>query len=442
MTDLILASAKWWHTMSRGNRKLRTAQVVTLAVASIVMVAIVAVALSAHDASDDWGIVWSEPASMSLDSIDLDETGEGLDLQFHLVDGQGLSTEWGGTLGLELADEDFDPVYEREIQVRAGDFTTVNVDGTVDTYYRLNVPFEHMSHVTDDVTSDPGTGVSVRATFTYGQQTLTAERCWWHAPTYVKVESVYVIEEEGWILYDVFLFDEMWRTAKWAGDLRIVVHDSTGMEMYNGTEAITPAQFNMISWGDTGWTWYRGWVLFDDVHPSSDRIEEEGDNGSGRWMRVLAEFKYEGVHLRQDPEGYTAIRNTIGIPDALLKENTPPTVRLDAERWGVTGREHGFDASRTRDDLGTDGLRYEWSWGDGTLTEETWDPVISHVFTRAGSFRVSLRVVDIEGASSVVEMDVEVLQDPRVDPDDVGDGELLGKVLDSYPAARLRELRF
>jgi hypothetical protein len=427
--------------MLRGNRNLRTAQAVTLAVAAIMMVAIVAVALSAHDASDDWGVVWSEPASMSLDSIDTDESGEGLDLVFHLADAKGLSTEWGGALSLVLTDENFQPVYERVVHVRARDFTTVNVDGTVDTFYVLHVPFEHMSHVTEDMVTSPSTQVSVLATFTYGQQTLRAERFWWHPPTYVKVETFYVVEDEGWILYDVFLFDEMWRPAKWAGDLRIIVHDSTGAEMYNDTEAISPADFNMFSWGDTGWAWYRGWVLFEDVHPSMDRIEEEGDNGSGRWMRVIAEFRYEGVHLVQDPEGYTAVKNTLTIPDGLLKENTPPSVRLTADRWGLTGREQSFDASGTRDDMGTEGLLYEWSWGDGTLTEVTDEPVMSHTFTRAGSFRVNLRVVDIEGAHSDVEVDVQVLQDPRVDPSDIGEGELVEKVLDFYPLERLWDLR-
>ena len=50
-------------------------------------------------------------------------------------------------------------------------------------------------------------------------------------------------------------------------------------------------------------------------------------------------------------------------------------------------------------------------------------------------------MTDIEGASSTVEVAVEVLQDPRVDEDDVGDGGIVEKILDSYPLARLRELR-
>ena len=84
--------------MPRGYKHLRTAQAVTLTVAAIMMVAIVAVALSAHDASDDWGVVWSEPASMSLDSIGTDEGDQGLSLQFHLADKMGQATEWRGAL--------------------------------------------------------------------------------------------------------------------------------------------------------------------------------------------------------------------------------------------------------------------------------------------------------------------------------------------------------
>jgi hypothetical protein len=404
------------------------------------MVAIVAVALSAHDASDDWGVVWSSPASMSLDSIDLDESGEGLDLVFHLADDRGLATEWRGALAVQMTDENFDPVYEMVFQVRAGDFTTINIDGVVDTYYVLNIPFEHMSHVTERMVADPSTEMSVRATFTFGQQTLTTERFWWPAPTYVKVESFYVDEENGWLLYDVFLMDETWRSAKWAGDLRIIIHDSNGAEMFNRSHHIIPAEFNMISWGDTGWAWYAGWVLFEDIRLSMDRMEDKGDNESGCWMRVLAEFRYEGAHLVQEPEGITAVKNTHAIPDGLLKPNEAPQVRLTADRYGLTGREHSFDATGTRDDMGTNGLRYEWSWGDGTLSETTHDPLTLHTFARAGSFNVQLRVIDIEGASTVVDMDVEVLQDPRIDPDDIGEGEILDKLRDSYPLAKLRDL--
>jgi len=425
--------------MHRGNRQLRTAQAVTLTVAAIMMVAIVAVALSAHDASDDWGVVWSEPASMSLDIVDTDEGDQGLVLTFHLSDAQGLATEWAGALAVQLADENFDPVYEMVFQVRARDFTTVNHDGTVDTFFQLTIPFEHMSHVTDRMVVNPDTEISVRATFTFGQQTLQAERFWWPAPTYVKVESFYVDEAEGWILYDVFLFDDTWRSAKWSGDLRIVIQDSNGATMYNQSQSIIAADFNMLSWGDVGWAWYRGWVLFEDVCLSSDRISDEGDNGSGRWMRVLAEFRYEGAHLLQDPEGYTAVKNTQTIPDGLLKPNEPPVVRLTADRFGLTGREHTFDATGTRDDMGTEGLRYEWSWGDGTLSEVTDDPSMRHIFTRAGSFNVQLKVIDTEGASSVVELDVKVLQDPRVDPDDIGEGGLIEKITDIDPLSQLRD---
>ena len=427
--------------MPRGNRHLRTAQAVTLTVAAIMMVAIVAVALSAHDASDDWGVVWSEPASLSLDSIDTDEGDQGLDLYFHLIDRQGRATEWNGMLTVQLTDENFDIVYENVLRVRAADFTTVNVGGFVDTYYLLNVPFDHMSHVTERMMTLSDTDVSVYATFTFGQQTLRAERWWWPAPTYVKVEDYYIDEEEEWILYDVFLFDDTWRSAKWSGDLRITVHDSNGAEMYNGSEPIAAADFNMLAWGDVGWAWYRGWVLYEDMRLSSDRIEDKGDNESGRWMRVLAEFRYEGVHLRQDPDGHTAAKNTMAIPDGLLMANEPPTVRLTADRFGLTEREHHFDASGTRDDMGTEGLTYEWSWGDGTLSEATAGPLMMHTFTRAGSFMVQLTVTDIEGASTTVEMDVKVLQDPRVDPDDFGEGEVVDKLVDSYPLSRLRDLR-
>jgi hypothetical protein len=257
----------------------------------------------------------------------------------------------------------------------------------------------------------------------------------------VKVETYYIDEDNGWVIYDVFLFDDTWRSAKWSGDLRIIIHDSTGAVMFNRSEPILASEFNMMAWGDVGWAWYTGWVSFDDIRLSSDRIGDMGDNESSRWMRVLAEFRYGGVHLVQEPEGRTAVKNTQTIPDGLLMVNEPPTVRFTSDRFGLTGRDHSFDASGTRDDMGTEGLLYVWSWGDGTLTERTTDPLAIHTFTRAGSFNVQLEVIDIEDASSTVEMDVEVLQDPRVDPGDIGNGGLVDKVKDSYPLVKIRDLR-
>lgn len=428
--------------MLRGPKHLRTAQAVTLAVAAIMMVAIVAVALSAHDASDDWGVVWSEPESMIVDSIEPNDRGDALVLRLHLADAKGQATEWGGLMHLQVTDEDLEMAYEREFRVRASDFTTVNRDGVVDTFLEIVLPLDHMSHHTERMLTVTSTDVSVRVTLTFGQQTLTALRHWWTAPEYVKLESTYLDEEEEWILYDVFLLDGDWQTTKSSGDLRVVLYDSLGMEMYNRSEAVSAGDFNTLSWGSTGWAWYRGWVLFEDVRPSSDRIQtDDGEaNGSGRWMRMVAEFTSDGVDLSQDRDGPTAVSNTMTIPDALLMENRAPTVRLSTDRFGLTGMEHSFDASGTRDDLGTGGLVYEWSWGDGTLTEVTDGPVAMHTFSRPGSFNVQLTVTDLEGASSTAAVEVDVLQNPRVDPDDVGDGGLLDKVLDSYTAAKLRDL--
>jgi hypothetical protein len=119
--------------------------------------------------------------------------------------------------------------------------------------------------------------------------------------------------------------------------------------------------------------------------------------------------------LRQDPDGLTARRNTGPIPAALLATNTPPEVRLSADRWVFTGSEHVFDASATRDDLGCEGLLYVWTWGDGSDAEITSEPFAYHSFTRPGSFQVELTVIDVEGASSSIDVEVGVLWDPRSD---------------------------
>ena len=106
----------------------------------------------------------------------------------------------------------------------------------------------------------------------------------------------------------------------------------------------------------------------------------------------------------------------------------------------LTDSEHVFDASGTRDDLGNEGLLYVWTWGDGSDKEFTSEPYAIHSFSRSGSFDVELTVVDVEGASSSVNVNVGVLWDPRPDMDIDNDIEMDGSHMEDV-IARLRDAR-
>jgi len=401
------------------------------------VVSIMAVLSNAPDASDDWGIEWREPATMTIHSVKADKAEEALMVRLSLWDSQGMVTEWDGDLTLQLRDEDNREVFAAGTRVRADDFTTVKVAGIINTYLLVSIPFTAMDGATERMLVNPDYDVGVRATFEIDRSILEATRWWWPEPTYVKIESVLL--DDDMALMDVFLLDEERRTTRWSGDLRIIVVDSLGFELYNESRAVLAGEFNLMDWGGTGWVWDREWVPFEDMVLSKDRLEGEDQNDS-RWMRFFATFGFEGVELRQDPGGPTASSNTFRIPDALLVPNEAPEARLTADRIGLTGRECEFDASATRDDLGTEGLVYEWSWGDGSLVEVTDVPFARHTFTRAGSFQVRLRVVDVEGAAGEASVSVAVLQEPRVDPGNVGSGELVDGVTGSYLVTRLVEV--
>ncbi len=370
---------------------------------------------------DDWGIAWERPTSMSIDSVETDEEADGFAITLHLWDAQGRATEWDGTLEVELADEDCLKVHWTSMHVGADDFTTTRRGDVVDTCHILRVPFEALDHVTPRMMDHAGTDISVRASFTFADQTLTAERWWWPPPASLVVEDVSVDEELACVFVDLVLLDDAGWSTKRGGTLRLAVEDSTGLVMHDRTSPVAAGEFNLFAFWDTGWVWYGTWVDFADIRRSSDRREEGPDNGSGRRMRVTAWFAYEGGVLGQ--EDATGCATVVRIPDALLLPNGAPRPSMETVQVGLAGRQHDFDASGTTDDTGVRGLRYEWSWGDGSLRECTDGPYANHTFTRAGSFLVELRVTDIEGATALVNASVKVLRDPRLDSGDLQNNE-------------------
>ena len=386
-----------------------------LTVSVIIIALLILMVLDERDREADYKVDWNEPTSLTVDEVVVGEGNSSFILLLRLWDDEGAVTEWDGLLGIQLIDENHQFILDTSLEATAEDFTTVQRDGYYDTHLLIEVPFSALDHVTADIMTRPATELGIRVTFETHRQVITETVNWWPTPTYVKVENHFLDDEAGWVLMDVYLFDDTLATTRWSGDLRIIIRDSQGFDMYNDSEPIEAKDFNKLIWGATSYTWYRTWVLYEDIRPSKDRLGNGSDDGSVGCMTVMAWFEFDGVVLRQDPDGYTAKRNTGPIPGALLAENTAPEVRLTAERWAFTDSEHIFDASGTRDDLGSEGLLYIWTWGDGSNREYTSEPFAMHSFTRPGSFEVVLTVVDVEGASSSINVDVGVLWDPRSD---------------------------
>jgi hypothetical protein len=424
--------------MNRGSPILRTARLLITSVATFIIVGIVVLSATFGDLPDDYGVEWHEPYLMSVDEVSTDLGNTSFLITLRLFDAGLRVTEWSGELRLELADEDNRLVYDGITMVRARDFTTTKTNNVVDTRLDLMVPFEDLDHVTDRMLDNAAMDLCVRATFTYGDIVITGSSWWWTSPASFRLQDVYVDEEYGLVEFNLLMFDAEDRTTKWAGDLRLAITDSTGFEMYNSTSAVEAREFNVLVFGRTGWVWFTTWVDFTDMAMSKDRIGDEERNGSGRTMALDAWLTVDGVSVPLDWKGLDPSESILPIPDALLLENQAPTPVLEADRVGLTGRELSFDASGTTDDLGAEGLRYEWSWGDGTLREVTHVPYANHTFARAGSFEVELRVVDLEGAQGRTTADIEVFQDPVVGPDDDARPPILrDRLKDSYLVTRL-----
>ena len=399
--------------MTGASKPLRKAQA-ALVGAMVVLVALIASARAMGPGEpEDWGVRWERPASMTVDGVAAD--GEGLVVGFHLWDAQSRATEWGGALELELLDEDLEQAYWASLRVGARDFTTTRSGDVVDTRYVLEVPLAAMDHVTSRMLDQPSTDVPVRASFTFEDQTLSAERLWWDAPASLVVQDVQVDEDLSCVLVDLVLLDADGWSTKRGGELRLAIEDSRGAVMYDRTTTALASEFNQLTFWGMGWAWYGTWVDFEDMARSNDRVENGSEGVPGRLMRVTAWFSCDGASL--GPAGTEGCATVARIPDALLLPNAPPVPSLETGGVDLAGRQHDFDASLTTDDTGPRGLRYEWSWGDGSRTETTDGPYASHTFPRAGSFLVVLRVTDAEGVSAAANASVRVLRDPLPGPD-------------------------
>mgnify|MGYP006275856467 CR=1 FL=1 len=97
-----------------------------------------------------------------------------------------------------------------------------------------------------------------------------------------------------------------------------------------------------------------------------------------------------------DTDGETASTNaTVQVAPA----NDTPTAALSAPEEVARNETVTLDASGSSD---LDGIqRYEWDFdGDGTIDATTTDPVVQHAFGTAGTYDVTVAVVDVGGRSA------------------------------------------
>jgi hypothetical protein len=406
-----------------------------IVVSMALLVSILAIFAIYHGDSTDYVIDWKPPGSIVIDTVEADAENETLIVTFWLIDSEGRVTKWDGLLRVELTDENQEPVLNRTYEVAASHFKD-KLDGNIlDTYYCLRIPFFELDHVTEGIRNSPDISVSVRLSFTIGDHVLVEDCWWWAPPTAVEVGNVFVDEEDEELLVQVMLYDDDSRTTKWSGDLRLIIWDSKDSEMYNVSEEIRAKDFSGIYIGRAASLWYFHTVPFENMTKSKDRLNDSGDVNACM-MRTFAWFTFDGMTLSQNPNASITMRASEEIPSALLLGNEPPQPQLETDRWDFTGNKHFFNATGTTDDLGPKGLIYEWTWSDGSSPEITHLPCSNHTFSEAGTYTVVLTVIDLEGASSSVNVSVDILRDL----DDITEPEKPGEKLpNSFPVRRLRK---
>lgn len=138
----------------------------------------------------------------------------------------------------------------------------------------------------------------------------------------------------------------------------------------------------------------------------------------GNWIKKVV---FQGGYpiTEQEPE-HPVIRKVVAaellqglfdILDQLLvlfsiaANNLPPdAVFTFTPAVGTVGTPVNFDASATTDP-NTDLLQYSWDFGDGALGTHS---TVSHTYTAAGTYNVTLTVKDIIGATDALTQAVTV----------------------------------
>jgi chitodextrinase len=135
-----------------------------------------------------------------------------------------------------------------------------------------------------------------------------------------------------------------------------------------------------------------------------------GDGATASGVKVSHTYMEAGLYLAvltvRDNRGATALDSV-----RIKVGNPPPIARLTATpRNGFAPLTVQFDALASSDPAALIVpqriVRYEWDLGDGT---GAFGEKVSHIYTRAGVYTVTLRVFDDDGASDRAQTEIRVL---------------------------------
>jgi|GEM_PF-4917250 len=120
--------------------------------------------------------------------------------------------------------------------------------------------------------------------------------------------------------------------------------------------------------------------------------------------------------------------------------NLPPKASFDIKGEPKVNSTLIFDASLSSDP-GDDALTYVWDFGDGhEITTE--NPIVEHVYTKAGNYTVTLRVVDEQGEFDIYSEQIEILSVAEETPMEEKEENALATLLLLAKTWTLRFLKF
>ncbi len=122
-----------------------------------------------------------------------------------------------------------------------------------------------------------------------------------------------------------------------------------------------------------------------------------GDNSTGSGETTIHAYRSAGVYtvtltVTDDFGNTGAATTTATITEPAL---LPPVSDAGGPYTGTEGEAVSFDGSGSTDPDGSI-VRYDWDFGDGTLAEDA-GPNPSHTYSTAGTYNVSLTVIDDDG---------------------------------------------
>jgi cytochrome c len=149
--------------------------------------------------------------------------------------------------------------------------------------------------------------------------------------------------------------------------------------------------------------WVRGWVKAVNMSPEGDYISMEPFIPNIPLAAPIdMELGPDGkLYILEYGKGWFTKNPDAGIVRIdYMKGNRPPVIK-ELEIKKTSGLlPFRMNASVDAKDLDGDALTYVWNLGKG-VKKTTKSPVLSHVFTKAGEYAISVKVTDNVGASSI-----------------------------------------